>query len=163
MGNKYAFQKFDEKKMARATGKSLPISPKQAVEICNFVKNRTVSTAKTMLERVTELKQAVPFKRFKRDVGHKPGIAAGRYPQTAAKEILKLVNSVEANAQNKGLSSDLMIVHMNANRAASQPRSGRVAGESKMAHVEVVVEEIKLTEKKEAPKKEEKKPEEAKK
>lgn len=145
----YSFQKYNEKTMARAVGVSLPISFKQAREICHHMKHRSVGTAKMMLNDVLKMRSAIPFKRFDQDVGHKPGISAGRYPQNSTKEILKIVESAESNANNKGLTGDLYIVHMNSHRAASGGRGGRTDGEAKRAHVEVVVEERKL-EKKEA-------------
>ena len=94
----------DEKEIAKASGMSLPISTKQSIEICNFIRNKTLEKAKAILERVLEKKEAIPFKRFGSDTGHKRGaIGAGRYPQKTAKEILKVLDSVEANAQAKGL------------------------------------------------------------
>jgi large subunit ribosomal protein L22 len=153
MAYNYTFQQYDEKKMARAVGRSLPISPKQSVEICNHLRHRSIAQAKAILGRVLEMKAAIPFKRFNKDVGHKPGIAAGRYPQIASKEILALLNSVEANAQHKGLGADLYITHMNAHRAPPGPRAGRTPGEAKRAHVEIIVEEKKVEKKKYTPKK----------
>ncbi len=149
----YTFQGYDEAKMAHAVGISLPISPKQAVEICNYLKHRSIKSAKAIIARVREMKQAIPFKRFNKNVGHKPGIAAGRYPQHATREILKLIASAEANAHNKGIIGELYISHMNAHRAPPQPRSGRTPGEAKRAHVEITVMaqvEENITEKKKA-------------
>lgn len=140
MAYKYTYQGYDKEKMARAVGVSLPISYKQSREICHHLKHRGTDAAKNILSRVLEKKQAIPFKRFNMDVGHKPGIAAGRYPRNATREILKLIESAESNANNKGINGDLYITHMNAHRAPSHPRSGRTPGEAKRAHVEVVVE-----------------------
>ena len=137
---RYSFQRYDEKTMARAKGISLPISHKQAREICHHLKNRRVDDAKKMLERVFDMTQAIPFKRFNMNVGHKPGISAGRYPQNASKEILKLIESAEKNANNKGM-NNLFITHMNAHIAAPGQRGGRTPGQAKRAHVEIVVEQ----------------------
>jgi len=147
MAYNYTYQGYNKEKMARAVGVSLPISHKQAVEICNHLKHRSVEAAKNILSRVMKKKEAIPFKRFNMDVGHKPGIAAGRYPQIASKEILKIIESAVANAGNKGISNDLYITHMNAHKAPSSPRTGRIPGEAKRAHVEVVVEEKKIEKK----------------
>ena len=89
---------------------ALPISTKQSVEIASFLRNRKVSQAKTLLSEVIAMKMAVPFKRYNRDVGHKPGIAAGRYPIKASKEFLNLLNTLEANAEFKGLDSKNLII-----------------------------------------------------
>jgi large subunit ribosomal protein L22 len=148
MAYRYTFQGYNEERMARAVGVRLPISPKEALEVCSFIKHRPLERAKKILNNVLEYKQAIPFKRHNADVAHKPGIAAGRYPQNVCREILKIIESVEANANNKGLTNELYITHMNAHRAPPQPRGGRVPGEGKMAHVEIVVEELKKEEKK---------------
>lgn len=52
------------------------------------------------------------------DIGHKKGsLGPGRYPQKAASEILKLIESAEANAEYKGLESEKMrIAHIAAHR-----------------------------------------------
>ncbi len=142
MAYKYAFQKYDEKKMARGVGISLPISYKQAREICAYIKNKKVEMVKKSLNRVLDMKEAIPFKRFNMDVGHKPGnMAAGRYPQNSTFEILKLVESVEKNAVNKGLGNELYVASACSHRAPANPRGGRTAGEAKRSHVEIIVEE----------------------
>lgn len=141
--------------MARAVGVSLPISHKVSVEICSHIKHRSLEKAKTILDNVLKKKQAIPYKRFNQDTPHRPGIAAGRYPQNAAKEILKLIKAVEANANSKGITNDLYITHMNAHKAPPSPRSGRVAGEAKRAHVEIIIEERKVEKKKYVSKKKE--------
>ena len=142
MAYKYAFQKYNEKTMAKGVGISLPISHKQAREICAYIKNKKVEAVKKSLNRVLEMKEAIPFKRFNMNVGHKPGnMAAGRYPQNSTFEILKLVESVEKNAANKGLSKELYIASAIAHIAPASPRGGRTAGEAKRAHVEIIIEE----------------------
>ena len=153
-------KQIDEKEIARASATSLPISTKQSIEICNFLRNKKLEKAKVILERVLEKKEAIPFKRFGSDTGHKKGaIGAGRYPQKTAKEILKLLNSVEANAQIKGLNpDDLKIIQLIANKASAPWRFGRKRRrKAKRTHIEIIVkskEEIskekpkKITEKK---------------
>jgi len=39
-----------------------------------------VDDARKFLEDVAALKKAVPFKRYKRNVPHRKGMCAGRYP-----------------------------------------------------------------------------------
>ena len=69
----------------KAIGRNLQISTKQSVEICNFIRNKSLKVAKNMLNSVVNKKIAVPYKRYRRDVGHKAGMASGRYPITASK------------------------------------------------------------------------------
>ena len=144
MASNYSAKNYNKENMARAIGKSLPISFKQSIEICNFIRNENVNYAKTVLSRVMEHKQPIPFKRFNMDVGHKKGsIAAGRYPKKASIEILNLINHVEANAQFKGLNTAyLVITHINANKSSKVMHFGRKRSrESKRTNVEIVVQE----------------------
>lgn len=129
--------------MARAFGKSLPISFKQSIEICDFIRNKNIGYAKNVLSRVIEHKQAIPFKRFNDNMGHKKSIMAGRYPKRASIEILNLVNSVEANAQFKGLNTaNLVITHITANTASKVMHFGRKRSRlSKRTNVEIIVRE----------------------
>ena len=70
---------------ASVYGKDIPISTKHAIEICNFIRGKSIPQSKRMLKEVLGMKIAVPFKIYKRNVGHKPGrMAAGRYPTKAS-------------------------------------------------------------------------------
>src|SRR3990167_1096966 len=144
MGKNYSFSSYSKDNMARAVGKSLPISFKQSIELCNFIRNRDVGYAKNVLNKVIEKKKAVPFRRFNDNMGHKKGIAAGRYPGKASKEILDLISLVEANAQFKGLnSSNLVISHINANKAATVMHYGRKRSrKAKRTNIEIVVKDM---------------------
>jgi len=110
------FRKPD--KSARAIGKELMISPKHSVEICRILKGMDLEKAKELLEEVAELKRAVPFKRYKKQVCHQKGkIGPARFPRKAAREILKVLESAENNAEYKGLMPDNMYIeHIAAHR-----------------------------------------------
>jgi large subunit ribosomal protein L22 len=153
-----------EKDTAVANGMSLPISTKQSIEICNFIRGRPLAKAKLLLAETIAKKRAIPFKRFNADTGHKKGIGAGKYPEKACKEILKLLNAVEANAQFKGLSTgDLVISELVPNRASTPWHYGRQRRRKmKRTNIKVVVKEM-AVKKKEAPKTAEKKQEKQKK
>ena len=127
---------------------NLPISTKHCVEISNYLRYKNTNLAKKFLEDVSTLKKAVPFKRFNRDRGHKPGMAAGRYPQKAAKEFLRLIKSAVSNAQDKGLNtSNLKIVKIMANKASVPLTGGRNRHGTKRTHLEIIVKEGKISEK----------------
>jgi large subunit ribosomal protein L22 len=118
----YAYKPEDETKVARAMGYELPISFKHAVEICDAIRGKPIGEAMGYLEEVVEMKRAVPFKHHKKKVPHKrlERWYAGRYPQKAAKRILKVLKNLDANAEYKGLEKDrLVIVH-------AQAKKGRV-------------------------------------
>ena len=154
MANNYSLKDYNKENMARAIGRALPISFKQSIEICKFIRNKNVNYAKNILNKVIEQKHAVPYTRFSSDIGHKKNIAAGRYPKKASMEILGLINNAEANAQFKGLNTaNLVITHINANKAGKVMRFGRKRSrEAKRTSVEIVVQERadKKSEKKES-------------
>ena len=139
----YTFRNYDEEHMARAVGIALPISFKQSVEVCRFIKNKNVTDAKKMLKRVLEKKQAVPFSRYNFDLGHKKKIGPGRYPERTSEELIKLIEDAEANAQFKGLNtSNLVITHISAHKAGKAWHYGRQSRRKmKRTNVEIVVEE----------------------
>lgn len=143
MGYKLGFEDYNRERMAVAIGRALPISTKHSAEICSFIRGLDLQKAKKLLEAVIKKKIAVPFKRYKRDIGHKPGIGAGRYPTKASEAILHLLREVEASAQNKGMNTaKLKLIHIKANKAAKQLHFGRRrARTAKRTHVEIVVEE----------------------
>ncbi|MCX6711814.1 MAG: 50S ribosomal protein L22 [Candidatus Woesearchaeota archaeon] len=135
---------------AKIVGKDLSISTKQSIEIANFIRGKNIEKAKNELKKVIEKKLAIPFKRYNRDMGHKKGnIAAGRYPKNAAKEFLNLLNGLEANAQNKGLSTNLIIKTIIPNKASRPWHYGRRRRiKMKRTHIEIIAEEIKKETKK---------------
>ncbi|MCC7553474.1 MAG: 50S ribosomal protein L22 [Methanobacteriaceae archaeon] len=152
MANNYAYnKKEDESKIARAMAKSLKISPKHCVEICNAIRGMKVSAAKDYLDDVIEMKKAVPFKRHNKKVGHKKGLKgwpSGRYPVKAAIQILKVLENAEANAEYKGLDNEkLVIEHISSHRSVVIkgviPRAfGRVTPfNTPTTHIQIVLEE----------------------
>jgi len=148
---KYSVQGLDPDKTAIASGRDLRIKPKVAREICHQLKGMKLGEAKTYLEEVVEMKIAVPYYRYRSRIPHRKelqGHDAGRFPQKTAGEILKILNSVEANAEFKGLYADkLRIVHVAAHRGRVIrkyiPRAfGRASPYYKhLTHIEVAVEE----------------------
>ena len=65
----------ETKTVQRATAKSLnmPISTKHCIELARNIRYKTTKTAKRFLEGVVGLETAVPFRKFRRDMGHKSG------------------------------------------------------------------------------------------
>ena len=127
---------------AFAKAQNVSVSAKQSIEISNHLRYKKTSFAKKFLEDVVAKRKAVPFRRFNKDTGHKAGIGPGRFPQKTAAEFLRLIKSVEGNAQNKGLNTaDLKIVKILANRASVPFSGGRNRTGTKRSHLEIVVEE----------------------
>jgi large subunit ribosomal protein L22 len=147
----YSIQGLDPDTTALASGRDLRIKPKHAREICHHIKGMKLESAKELLEKVIALKKPIPFRRYRGKIPHRKGLHrhdSGRYPKKAAQEILKILESVEANAEFKGLYADrLKIIHMVANRGRVIrkyiPRAfGRASPYFKhLTHIEVAVEE----------------------
>ena len=134
-----------EEIIAKATGKDLPISTKYSIEICNFIRGNKLKLAKKRLMDAIDKKAAIPFKMFTKDMGHKRNIAAGKYADNACGTILSIIESAEANARNKGLNiENLLVKSIIVNRAARPYRYGRKKRvKMKRTHVEVVLSEAK--------------------
>jgi len=125
---------------AKVIGRNLSISTKHAIVISNFIRGKKLSAAKDYLKKVIKLKSAIPFTRHLHKIAHKKGkMAAGRYPVKASKEILDLLNSVEKNAQEKGLETSSLVISQILPNMASRPmRQGRqIRRKTKRSHVEI--------------------------
>lgn len=129
--------------MARAIGTALPISFKQSVEVCNFIKNKNINDVKKILQNVIKKETAIPFRIYNWDLGHKKKIGPGRYPEKASRTFIKLIEAVEANAQFKGLNtSNLVIAHVSAHKAGKAWHFGRKSRRRmKRTNIEIIVEE----------------------
>lgn len=115
----YSITKLDPERSAIASGRDMPISFKDAVEICRSIKGLDIESAKRFLEDVIAMKRMVPIKRYKKKLPHHSlqGWYAGRYPVKASKYILDVVKQLEANAEYKGLdTSRLKIIHAAAQK-----------------------------------------------
>jgi large subunit ribosomal protein L22 len=142
----------EEEKIAKAIGRELRISPKSSVEICRAVRKKNVEKAKEFLSEVVDMKKPVPMKRFKKGIAHRRGLEkaayAGRYPKKAASQILKVLESAEANAEYKGLDTDRLYVrHISTQRGrvirGIRPRAfGRASPfNEETTNIEVILQE----------------------
>ncbi|MEK6934490.1 MAG: 50S ribosomal protein L22 [Nanoarchaeota archaeon] len=135
---------MERENTAKIKGMDLPISTKHSIELCNLIRYKTLQQAKKQLNLIYEQKKALPLRRFHKDRGHRKGkIGPGAYPIKATKEIIKLLNGLEANAQNKGLNTNsLVLVLVKANMASRPMRYGRQRGiRAKRTHIEIIAEE----------------------
>jgi len=95
---KYPKIKIDETKIAKAVIRDAPISFKESYEVCKILKGMMLNDAKNFLRQVIELKEAVPYVRYKLSIAHKKGLAKkwrrwgspiGRYPVKVARYMVK--------------------------------------------------------------------------
>ena len=149
---KYSIRGLDPDRTAIASGRDLRISPKASREICHHIKGMRLDRAKEVLGEVVELKKPIPYRRHNKKVAHRKGAQgfdAGRFPQKAAGEILKILDQVEANAEFKGLYTDrLKIIHIASHKArVIRNYIPRAFGRSSphfnhLTNIEVAVEEF---------------------
>lgn len=148
---KYAFQNYDRTRHVRASLREKTISHKHAREIAVTIKGMSIETARDYLQDVIRLKRAVPFRRYNNEVGHKSdtGVMAGRYPQKAATEFVKLIDNLESNAEYRGMDLDrLKIINATVHKGRKLQRfTPRAMGRASpkidiLTHVELVAQEI---------------------
>ena len=148
---KYAFQNYDRTRHVRASLREKTISHKHAREIAVKIKGMSIETARDYLQDVIRLKRAVPFRRYNNEVGHKSdtGVMAGRYPQKAANEFVKLIDNLESNAEYRGMDLDrLKIINATVHKGRKLQRfTPRAMGRASpkvdiLTHVELVAQEI---------------------
>lgn len=139
----YTYANKGNEHTAKAVLLAAPISTKQSVELCRYLRGMPLAKALRVLEDVIRKVHPIPYRRYNDNVGHKRGIAAGRYPVKASQYFLALLKSVKANAAVKGLKEEkLVIIHLLANRASRPMHAGRKRGTvMKRTHVEVLVAE----------------------
>ncbi len=144
-------EELDPEKTAKASGREIRVSHKAAREVCHAIKGMKLANVKEYLRDVIDKKKAIPFKRYKKKLGHRRGLQkayAGRYPIKAAQKVLLVVEGAEANAENKGLDVDrLRVFHAAAYQGMKikrfTPRAhGRASPKyDTTTHIEIVLEE----------------------
>jgi large subunit ribosomal protein L22 len=140
---------------AKAVGIGLPISMKHSTEVCKAIRGKDLEYAKRILDAAIDLKQAIPYRRYFEEMAHNKNVGPGRFPIKTCEQIKLILESAEANAQIKGLStSKLFIKHISAQLGGKVFHQGRNGRKGKRAHIEVVLAEGTKSEKKQHVKKE---------
>jgi large subunit ribosomal protein L22 len=126
----YSVKIPDESKIAKAVIREVPVHPKVIVEIAKAINGMNLKKAEKFLENVIEQKEPIPFRRSNKKVSHKRGLSdrwgvpSGRYPIKASRYVLKLLENVENNAENKGLEVDkLVISHIGVSKGLTLKRA----------------------------------------
>ena len=135
----------------QVAGRNLPISRKIGRELAVFIKGKTVDRAIAELKQVAAGEIAVPYKRFNHDTPHRKGnMMSGRFPIKASLEIIKLIESLKANAEQKALDSDaIKIIHASCQHGTLAWHYGRKRRRRrKLAHFELVGVEVEEQEEK---------------
>jgi large subunit ribosomal protein L22 len=149
----YSFQNFDKSRHVRAAVREKSVSHKHSREIAVAIKGMSIEKAREFLENVVSKRIAVPYRRYHNEVAHRTnirdGFAAGRYPQKAANEFLRLLDNLESNAEYKGMDLDRLrivsaVVHKGTKLERFTPRAmGRSSPKvDTLVHIELVAQEV---------------------
>ncbi len=126
------------KEKAVVRGMSLHISSKNSFAICKSLKGKTPDRALEFLEKVLRKKAAIPMP--KREVAHRPGkgMAGGKYPINAVREIVVLLNQLKANANVNQIENPIITIAKADKASRPMKRGGRQA---KRTHVYIEVQD----------------------
>ena len=151
MGISYSVE-ADPDTTAKGMLRDRNISLKHSKAIAREIRGETVADAKAYLEAVIAEEQSVPFRQHNSGVGHRgdiDGWDAGRYPQQAAEDFLKLLENVSNNADRQGFDADAMEIkhtapHKVGEQTSQQPRAmGRASPHNTPeVDVEMIIEEV---------------------
>ena len=150
MGISYSVD-ADPETTAKGMLRERQISFKHSKAIARELKGKTVTDAEEYLQAVIDGERSVPFRQHNSGVGHRSDIDgwdAGRYPEKASKDFLKLLENVANNADEQGFEGQSMTIkHVAAHKVGEQqgrkPRAmGRAsAWNTPQVDVEMIIEE----------------------
>jgi large subunit ribosomal protein L22 len=150
MGINYSVE-ADPETTAKGMLRDRPISLKHSKAISRAIKGKTVAEAEAYLEAVINEERSVPFKQHNTGVGHRSDIDgwdAGRYPEKASKDFLKLIENVRNNADEQGFEgSEMVVKHVAAHKTGERPgRKPRAFGRADpwnttLCDVELIIEQ----------------------
>jgi len=146
------------------------VSFKDLVQVCGVIRDKKTDWAVSFLEKVSDGEVPVFYRTYNKKIGHRRELGGrkGRYPQKAAKIVLKLLQSAMANGRMLGFGETFKIIGAAANRKEVYPRLApkgrRVRSALTTSRIEIILKGspvpkgVSVT----PPKKEEKKAEEKK-
>ncbi|WP_049936025.1 50S ribosomal protein L22 [Haloplanus natans] len=150
MGINYSVE-ADPETTAKAMLRERPISLKHSKAVARAIKGETVADAEEYLQAVVDEERSVPFKQHNSGVGHRSDIDgwdAGRYPEKASKDFLKLIENARNNADEQGFEGESMTIkHVAAHKVGErQGRKPRAFGRADpwnttLCDVELIIEE----------------------
>jgi ribosomal protein L22 len=112
------------KDYALVNGKNISMSPKESGHICDMIRYKNVDRAIKMIEEVLVFKRPVKMTSREYPHQHGKGIAGASYPLNAAKEFLKSLKQLKANAIYNELDLENYIIICKADKASRPYRRG---------------------------------------
>jgi len=116
---RYAVKDLDPDVSVRASLREADLSPKWSREVCAAIRGKSLEQARRLLEDVINMRRMIPYRRYRKlRAHHSQTRGPGGYPVKVAKALLKLLDSLEANAEFKGLDTDrLLLIHAQVHKA----------------------------------------------
>lgn len=141
-------KELDPARTVKASLREADVSPKFSREVCRALVGLKLPEAKKLMEDVVAMKRMIPYRRYvKKRAHHAETRGPGGYPVKIARLMLKLLESLEANAEFKGLDpEDVVIIHAAAHKGRKLEKFierafGRATPYDKtLVHIEVVGE-----------------------
>jgi len=119
---------LNPKKSAKAYGRSLNISQKNAIVVCRAISGMHIAKGKKLLDDLIDEKRSLK----------------GKYYTSTASQILNVVKSAEANAEFKGLDATRLVIFASAHKGFTffRPRRMKIRRtKRKIANVQVVLQQ----------------------
>ncbi len=113
-----------KKDYALVNGLNLSISPKETGHICDMIRWKNVDDAIKMVEEVIVMKRPVKMTSREYPHQHGKGVAGASYPINAAKEVLKELKQLRANAIYNELELENSVIQCKADKASRPYRRG---------------------------------------
>ena len=132
-----------KKTEAVVNAKSLPISTKHSIAICNMIRGKDIDQAISLLEMAEMKKIPVPMRG---EIPHRKGIMSGRFPVKALGHFIKTLKSLKSNALVNELELEKYELFCKAN-LASRPYRRFGKGKFKRTHLTVKLIPIKIKKK----------------
>jgi len=134
-------------------GCDLRVHFKNTYEVAGAIRGLPLSKAKIYLDAVLEKKRCIPYRVYNFHIGRTGQakefkLSQGRWPTKSIKYMINLLQNAEANAEQKNLNvDDLIINHISVNRAVPGHRRtyrahGRInAYMNHPCHIEMILQE----------------------
>ena|GEM_PF-982183 len=143
----YTYNIENEADFAKARIEDVNASYKDLTEVCHNIRRRPAEMAVEILEDAKAKKRPIKYRSHNTRMAHRKELQGqkGRWPVKSVGIVLKCLESAIANAKEKGLSEELIVVHASANKKFSHMRYSskgrRNTSKLETARVEIVLKE----------------------
>ncbi len=143
----YTYNIGNEADFAKARIEDVNASYKDLTEVCHNIRRRPAEMAVQILEDAKAKKRPIKYRSHNTRMAHRKELQGqkGRWPVKCVGIVLKCLESAIANAKEKGLSEELIVVHASANKKFSHMRYSskgrRNTSKLETARVEIVLKE----------------------